>query len=525
MKYLLEKDITLFISESSLDQITTNQNIIDYAETIALDEATSYIVSRFDTDFMFRPYAGWTSSATYSVNQRVLYQDNLYLTKVEGASGANINNTTFFDKKDDRSQLINMCIIDIMIYHLLTTLDFQTVGDFRHTRYLEAVKKLKEYCKGTTTLPNSVLRNNQEGISISWGSKWADNYDINEVIQSNRSGLDATVYSSNPNYNPLLGGSGVMNGGGSYPSGSQGPMGPEGPAGSVGATGPAGPIGATGSVGATGPAGPAGATGSVGATGPAGPAGATGSVGATGPSGALGDDVILNPNQIYFYDGFLGNIDSTKWLAAASGTASIPLADVGGDAEMSGGIRLRVSGVDGLSQLTRNLSGDTGSWWSISGEMTMRAVLRTTTLPDVTDDYNFMFGVFSGTNQATPNQSLWQNQVAIRLIRDVSGVWFQGLCRNNNTQTAITHTASQVLANTTYVLQWNKVGGTTSGTVSFTINGSPLSTGTITTNIPTGYTRCILRQQKLSGSAARDLTLYRYAEKSGRTTPLGFTAL
>jgi hypothetical protein len=275
-------------------------------------------------------------------------------------------------------------------------------------------------------------------------------------------------------------------------------------------------VGATGQTGSTGPQGPTGPTGGV---------GPQGFQGNSGPQGPTGLEDVLNPNQIYFYDGFLGNIDSTKWLGGSTGTASIPTADVGGDVVMSGGVRLRVSGINGLSQLTRNLTGDTGSWWSISGEMSMRIVLRTTTLPDVTDDYNLVFGVFSGTNQASPNQSLWQNQVAIRLIRDVDGVWFQGLCRNNNTQTSIIHTASQVLANTTYILQWNKIGGTTSGTVSFTINGSPLSTGTITTNIPTGYTRCIIRQQKISGSATRDLTLYRYAEKSGRTIPLGFTSL
>jgi hypothetical protein len=81
------------------------------------------------------------------------------------------------------------------------------------------------------------------------------------------------------------------------PAGPTGVAGPAGPTGATGATGPAGAqgiqglTGATGPIGLTGPAGPtgvAGPTGATGATGPAGAQGIQGLTGATGPAGTQG---------------------------------------------------------------------------------------------------------------------------------------------------------------------------------------------------------------------------------------------
>ena len=78
------------------------------------------------------------------------------------------------------------------------------------------------------------------------------------------------------------------------PIGLTGPAGATGPQGAIGLTGPAGATGAQGPIGLTGAAGAAGATGAqgpIGLTGPAGAAGATGpqgTIGLTGPAGATG---------------------------------------------------------------------------------------------------------------------------------------------------------------------------------------------------------------------------------------------
>ena len=81
-------------------------------------------------------------------------------------------------------------------------------------------------------------------------------------------------------------------------NGAQGPIGLTGPAGATGATGLTGPAGANGTNGAQGPiglTGPAGATGATGLTGPAGPTGSTGAAGAQGPTGATGPTGLTGP--------------------------------------------------------------------------------------------------------------------------------------------------------------------------------------------------------------------------------------
>ena len=71
-------------------------------------------------------------------------------------------------------------------------------------------------------------------------------------------------------------------------SGATGPQGDQGIQGLTGATGPQGDQGIQGLTGATGPQGDQGIQGLTGATGPQGPAGNDGAVGATGPQGPIG---------------------------------------------------------------------------------------------------------------------------------------------------------------------------------------------------------------------------------------------
>ena len=84
-------------------------------------------------------------------------------------------------------------------------------------------------------------------------------------------------------------------------TGATGPTGPQGEEGPQGPSGPKGDTGATGPKGATGPTGPKGDTGDTGPTGPQGPTGGTGSkgdkgdTGATGPTGPKGDTGATGP--------------------------------------------------------------------------------------------------------------------------------------------------------------------------------------------------------------------------------------
>ena len=78
-----------------------------------------------------------------------------------------------------------------------------------------------------------------------------------------------------------------------------------GPQGATGAAGATGPQGVAGAVGPQGPAGATGLTGAAGAVGPQGPAGATGSTGAVGPQGPSGNGFQNGtlPNQMMYWNG------------------------------------------------------------------------------------------------------------------------------------------------------------------------------------------------------------------------------
>jgi hypothetical protein len=108
------------------------------------------------------------------------------------------------------------------------------------------------------------------------------------------------------------------------PAGATGPTGAAstipGPTGPVGNAGPAGPTGATGFAGPAGPTGPvgsAGPAGATGATGFAGPAGPTGPVGSAGPAGATGATGFAGPAGPTGATGFAGPAGPTGPVGSA----------------------------------------------------------------------------------------------------------------------------------------------------------------------------------------------------------------
>ena len=103
--------------------------------------------------------------------------------------------------------------------------------------------------------------------------------------------ITGNVYYKNSSTTWVLTGNITGPAGAAGPIGPQGATGTQGSTGSQGLTGPAGPQGSTGPTGpqgATGATGPTGATGSIGLTGPTGATGAQGPIGLTGPTGATG---------------------------------------------------------------------------------------------------------------------------------------------------------------------------------------------------------------------------------------------
>lgn len=206
MTYLQPSDYLFLIEQRFLNQITTGTTLIDYAEAVALEEVKSYIVQLYDTDIMFRPFLQYNALTSYLKGDRVVANSINYLC-IQDAGPGLIANPAYFVVGDDRIKYLNMLIVDIMLFHLMTSIDMGSVEDIRMSRYKASIAKLKEIAKGTTTLDGATLRKDNRGMSILWGSNFNDNYDLNGIYTSNRKDIyepkEGVFYTSN-NSNQLL---------------------------------------------------------------------------------------------------------------------------------------------------------------------------------------------------------------------------------------------------------------------------------------------------------------------------------
>ena len=207
MKFFTKNDIDIIIKPNYFDQIVTTQAVIDQAERISISEASSYIVQRFDTDYLYRSY---TVGATVSpgltgvsipANGRLLWVDGfVYVNGLTSSvsitdeiyPGSTYSATQSW-KDDDRQVHLVELTTHIFIWNLLARVEPKRIEEIRKYLYDESIAKLKQYAHGSITLvgitTENGLRSNNAGVSIYWGSDYMDSFDINQLGYSNRPGL------------------------------------------------------------------------------------------------------------------------------------------------------------------------------------------------------------------------------------------------------------------------------------------------------------------------------------------------
>lgn len=214
-----------------------------------------------------------------------------------------------------------------------------------------------------------------------------------------------------------------------------------------------------------------------------------------------------DPNIAPWGDPFI-TLDNQSWTGSNSG-ATNPAIVVPADTNESGGIVFSATngGVNVSSTIVRNNANI-----SVNGNVVWQCTVRILTLPDATDDYSFVMGLFSG---ASVNPNTWANQITIRSVRSGGSVFWQATCRAT-TETSVTGVVA-LTANTNYCLQFKK---TASG-VTFWVNGVVLAT--ITTNVPSGNTyQGIYRLWKLNGTNNRTVQQYSHYERFERTNLISY---
>jgi hypothetical protein len=206
MNYIQSNESRLVISDTYLSQITTDDLIKNFSENIAIAEASSILEQRFDVDWMFRPVYQLSQTQTYLLNDRVNSSQSIYICITASATASGINNTTLFQKKDDRNPQLTLAICDIWIYHLLTSMSPQSVEENRKVRYRGAISLLGEWASGKKTLTGAKYLPYNQGNIVIWGSGSGTQFGMYELSLSDRKdiyGTDSIYPSTQTNTKPL----------------------------------------------------------------------------------------------------------------------------------------------------------------------------------------------------------------------------------------------------------------------------------------------------------------------------------
>lgn len=232
--------------------------------------------------------------------------------------------------------------------------------------------------------------------------------------------------------------------------------------------------------------------------------------------GPAGTNDLNNPNVSNKMDQF-EVLNTQEWTVSAGGGANAPDIITPSDTQETGCLRFRASTAD---TATSTIVRANSAVVSVNGDVLLTAKFRIPILPDATDDFIHVFGLFSGSTPGGggSNAALWQNQIAMRLVRSGGNVVWQGLCRNANVQTSFTDTTA-LAANTTYCIQINK----TSTGVAFYLNSVLI--GIINTNVPTSYLIPISRLVKVAGTTLRSIEQYCFQQRYTRTSTISYAQL
>jgi hypothetical protein len=142
MNYLKASDYSKQIKQDSLSAIIENDEAIRQdAENAVEEEINSYLGSNYDLSKEFLPLLDYDSGKNYSIGDRVLFNDLIYVAKAETVNNEP-DNENFWTKGDNRNPLIKMYFVDMVLYHLHSRVNPRNIPQLRMDRYDAAIKAL-----------------------------------------------------------------------------------------------------------------------------------------------------------------------------------------------------------------------------------------------------------------------------------------------------------------------------------------------------------------------------------------------
>lgn len=160
-QFFTYNELLTLISEHELRQIAQDSNGETYKESLysaidmAIGRASGYMNHRYDVDVIFRPVIDYDSIRSYKKGDRVISgitRTKIYTALEDVLAGTSINDTDFWENKDNRDMSLVQCVIDwalFLFYHRTSGLN---VPEFRVDAKDEAKEWFKQVQKGSIEL-------------------------------------------------------------------------------------------------------------------------------------------------------------------------------------------------------------------------------------------------------------------------------------------------------------------------------------------------------------------------------------
>jgi hypothetical protein len=174
MNFLIKSDYLKHIQSDNLEIVTdSTDSLIDECELIAIEEITSFISHRYDTDKIFT-LATYSASTDYFVGDVLRYTDDLIYICILDTTGNDPTNTTYWTQTDVRSAKMVSITIDLTLYHLHSRINPRNIPELRGFRRDDAIKWLsdtRDFKNNPSFLPIVESEDGTEGLKIKWDSK------------------------------------------------------------------------------------------------------------------------------------------------------------------------------------------------------------------------------------------------------------------------------------------------------------------------------------------------------------------
>ena len=136
MGFLTELDYKSQIKDEHLAVVTgADPDERIRSEAAALGEMKSYLRTKYDTDKIFIDVRKWDENVAYIIGDHVIFNDRIYNTIVANTNKQPDLNTTEWSASDLRDQTIIMFAIDMVLYHLHSSINPRDIPALRKQRY------------------------------------------------------------------------------------------------------------------------------------------------------------------------------------------------------------------------------------------------------------------------------------------------------------------------------------------------------------------------------------------------------